>query len=401
MAYLPASSDRWPPVAYEQRPWQSVDEGTTSRRARLATRVPYSAAVPPEVSNRGIPPIEPETLAIAEDAVLQLARFDSEVGGMVAPFAAILLRSESASSSEIERLTAGPRAIALAELGRSAGSNAKLIVSNARAMEAAITLADSIDSGAIIEMQRVLLQETDPKHSGRWRTEQVWVGGVGNSPHSAEFVPPHHERVPALIDDLCRFARRDDLPVLPQVALAHAQFETIHPFTDGNGRTGRALAHSMLRRLDVTQSVAVPVSAGLLQDTKRYFAALASYREGDVAPIIHTFADAALAAVWNGRKLVDDLENFREVWHRQVSARRGSAAYRMIDLLVRQHVVDANYVARELGVTAQNAQNAIDSLVADGVLIRASEGRRNRLFEASDITVYLDEFAQRARRGRR
>lgn len=390
----------WPPVVYEQRPWQSDDEGASSRRARLASRGPYRAAVPPEIGHRAAPAVEAETLAMAEDAVLQLTRFDSEVGGMMAPFSSLLLRSESASSSEIERLTAGPRAIALAELGRGAGPNARLIVSNARAMETAIELADTLGPKAIIEMQSVLLRETDPDHTGSWRSEQVWVGGVGNSPHAAEFVPPHHARVPALMDDLCLFARRDDLPILPQVAIAHAQFETIHPFTDGNGRTGRALVQSMLRRLGVTQSVTVPVSAGLLRDTGRYFAALSAYRGGDAAPIIRTFSDAAVAAVANGRKLVADLENFRDVWHRKVSARKGSAAYLTIDLLVRQHVVDANYIARELGVTAQNAQNAIDTLAADGVLNRANEGRRNRVYEASEITLYLDEFSLRARRRR-
>ncbi len=90
-----------------------------------------------------------------------------------------------------------------------------------------------------------------------------------------------HDRVSAAISDLIRFLRRDDLPVLPQAAIAHAQFETIHPFTDGNGRAGRALLHSMLRSKALTRSVTVPVSAGLLADTGAYFEALTAYREGD------------------------------------------------------------------------------------------------------------------------
>ena len=93
--------------------------------------------------------------------------------------------------------------------------------------------------------------------------------------------PASHTRVPAAIDDLMTFAARDDVPLLAQIAVAHAQFETIHPFTDGNGRTGRALVQAMLRNKGLTRQVTVPVSAGLLVDTDGYIAALTAYRDGD------------------------------------------------------------------------------------------------------------------------
>ena len=115
-------------------------------------------------------------------------------------------------------------------------------------MVAAINLADKIDNAAILAMHEALMRDVDPKSAGRWREEQAWVGGGTHGPRGAMFVPPHHSRVRAAIDDMLRFARRDDIPALPQIALAHAQFETIHPFIDGNGRTGRALIQAMLRR---------------------------------------------------------------------------------------------------------------------------------------------------------
>lgn len=71
----------------------------------------------------------------------------------------------------------------------------------------------------------------------------MWIGSNALSPHTASFVPPHHSRVPAALDDLIVFVRLGDLPVLARIAIAHAQFETIHPFNDGNGRTGRTLIH--------------------------------------------------------------------------------------------------------------------------------------------------------------
>ncbi|MCW4467333.1 Fic family protein [Glutamicibacter sp. MNS18] len=92
--------------------------------------------------------------------------------------------------------------------------------------------------------------------------------------------------------DLVGFMQRDDIPALTQAAIAHAQFETIHPFPDGNGRTGRALVGPILRNKGITEKVIIPVSSGLLTDTKAYFDALGSYREGDIEPIVEMFAES-------------------------------------------------------------------------------------------------------------
>ena len=322
------------------------------------------------------------------------------MGAIAAPFSAILLRSESAASSEIEQLTASAKSIALAELGRRAGTNPRLIVGNVRAMEAAIEMADDLDASTIIAMQGEILRDDQPELTGGWRTQQVWIGGGhSNSPHAASFVPPHHERVPQLMDDLVAFARRDDLPALPQIAIAHAQFETVHPFPDGNGRTGRALIQAMLRRLGVTRNVIVPVSAGLLRDTRGYFDALTAYRRGDVMPIVLALAQASRDAIANGRQLVDELTRLRAEWERIATARAGSAGRRLLDVLQRQPVIDARLAGEELGISARNAQNGIDRLVGDGILL-ASGAARNRTFEAHDVLVALDAFAARAKRSR-
>src|SRR5690606_4327411 len=129
-------------------------------------------------------------------------------GATVAPFAALLLRSESAASSRIEQLTASAKAIALAELGDATGDNARVIVANTRAMEAAIALADRLDEASILEMHAALLGSDRPEWVGRWRDQAVWIGGSSFGPHQADFVPPHHERVPAALADLVRFMAR-------------------------------------------------------------------------------------------------------------------------------------------------------------------------------------------------
>ncbi|MEU5843685.1 Fic family protein [Rhodococcus sp. NPDC047139] len=389
---------QWPEIGYEQHPWAGSD-AYGSRRERRLTTGPYRAAVPPFIAHRPIP-LTGDLQALTEDAATELTRFDVEVGHITAPFASILLRTESASSSEIENLSSGARQIALAELGEHASRNARLIVGNVRAMRAALELSDAIDAHAILRMHRALLEHDDPAIAGRWREQQVWIGGGSLGPHTAEFVPPHHGRVPELIDDLVVFANRDDLPVVAQIAVAHAQFETIHPFPDGNGRVGRALIQAMLRGGQLTRSVAVPVSAGLLHNTADYFAALGAYRAGDVAPIVRSIVDASFAAVANGRMLVADLEAVRAEWRSRMTARRDSAAHRLMDVLLRQPVIDNRSAAAALSVTGANAQIAIDRFVDAGILTQITEGRRNRIWQAKDVVWVLDEFAARAKRRR-
>jgi len=236
------------------------------------------------------------------------------------------------------------------------------------------------------------------RHAGRWRDEQVWIGGDSFGPHDAEFVPPHHARVPALMADLIKFTSRADLPLLSQAAIAHAQFETVHPFADGNGRTGRALIHAMLRGNRLTRNVTVPVSAGLLTDTRSYFDSLTTYREGNPASIVERLAEASFAAIANGRQLVLDLRAIRTGWTQVDAARRDAAAWRLADLLLRQPVVDAATAATELQMTTQNVLRAITPLVNMGVLSEFTGLTRNRMWQASQVLSALDDFAARAGR---
>ncbi|NLE96675.1 MAG: Fic family protein [Propionibacterium sp.] len=368
-----------------------------SRRERLAARGPYVAAVPGPIAH-AMPQISHEVLALVDDASRELARFDAEAGDVAAPFASILLRSESASSSEIERITSSAKQLALAEIGASRSANAKLVAANVQAMHAAIDLAGRLDADSIIAMHRALLGDSEPHMVGRWRTEQVWIGGGARSPHSATFVPPHHDRVPALMEDLVAFLQRTDLPVLITAALAHAQFETIHPFPDGNGRTGRALIHGVLHAGGLVTNMTIPVSAGLLARTDEYFGALTAYREAEVEPIIARLAEASFEAVGTGRRLVADLREMRGEWVERVRPRAGSAVEAMLDLVIRQPVLSVALAAESLGVSVVSATSAIERLEDAGVLERANSGRRNRLWQASEVLAALDDFAAQARR---
>jgi Fic family protein len=391
-------SEPWPTIGWEARLWRPrIPPEFVSTRVRHRHSGPYRAAVVPHIAGRTLQ-LPTDVVAVAEDAAVEIARFDAELGGEVAPFASVLLRTESASSSRIEHLSSGAKSIALAELGGTDERNATKIVGNVTAMIAALALADRLDESAVIAMHAALIAKVQPEIAGRWRDAQVWIGGDTFGPHGAEFVPPHQDHVPGLMSDVVQFARRTDLPLLPQAAIAHAQFETIHPFPDGNGRTGRAFVHAMLRRHGLTRNVTVPVSAGLLTNTSSYFEALTAYRDGQPAPIVERFATAAFAAVANGRQLVSELRAIRSLWDDAISTRRGAAAWQLADVLVRQPVIDAATAARELDVTPQNAQRAIAALVAAGVLDEFTGFARNRMWQAREVLDALDDFAARAGR---
>lgn len=387
---------RWPAVSYESLEWRTDPDAAASRTVRRRHQGPYDAAVPAAIADLDVD-LPNSLTAELDDATAEIARFDSELGDEITPFAAVLLRSESAASSRIENLTASARAIAEAELGDVRRRNASLIVANERSMRAAVDLARSIDSEAILAMHRALLEVDDPAIAGRWRDQQVWIGGSHLGPHEAMFVPPRHDRVPAAIADLVAFIDRDDIGVLAHAAVAHAQFETVHPFPDGNGRTGRALVHAQLRHKRLTRNVTVPISAGLLIDTDGYFDALTQYRSGDPAPIAAAFAAAALAATTNGRRLATDISDARKRWSTEVKARAGTNTWKIADLLVRHPAVNAAFIAEETGIDPKNTYRSVEPLLAAGVVIEAA-GPGGRVWRAPDVLEALDRFATRAGR---
>lgn len=390
----------WPAVAYETLPWTGRPAvGTASRTQIRRHQGPYQAAIVPAIALQKLS-LPPEVSAVADEASNEISRFDAEMGGEVSHVDAVLLRSESAASSQIEQLTASARAIAEAEIGDSGRRNAAQIVANTRAMTAAVALADRVDAESVLAMHRALMESIDPTAAGRWREEQVWIGGGKLGPHGAEFVPPHHSRIDAAIGDLVVFAGRDDLPALAQAAVAHAQFETIHPFPDGNGRTGRALLHSMLRNKMLTRNVTVPVSAGLLVNAPAYFDALGAYRAGEPAAMVTQLADAAFLAVANGRRLVGDLRSIRDDWAGRVKARRDSAVWRVADLLLRHPVINSQLLITELGIAGSNVYRYTELLEKAGVLVEFTDKKRNRAWRSNEVLAALDAFAERAGRRR-
>lgn len=396
-----------PPLEHEDHSWTAEPDGMSSRAKVAAASGPYQSSVPALIADLRLD-IPSDLAADAEEAVAALAGFDRYAQATLGPgspvldpMASVLLRTESASSSQIENLTVGARQLALAEIDQATSENAGVVVANVRAMEAALRLAGHLDEEAIRAMQAELLggQPGWAEHAGHYRTALVWIGTSRITPRGAAHVAPQAALVQPTMADLVRFLRRDDLPVLVQAAVAHAQFETIHPFADGNGRTGRALVHALLRGKGVLRHTTAPVSAGLLTDTEGYFRALDTFRTGDARPIVEQFADAARFAAHSGAALVDDLAaQLAADRERLATLRPQAAAWRVLPHLVAHPVVNSALLTRRLGLNDNTAQRALAQLADAGVLEERSGRQRNRVWQHPGVLTVLDVYAQQLRR---
>jgi len=396
------SGPSWPATTVEARDWTSILAGLSGRQ-RAKIRPTYEATVTPAIA--AVESIEMSGGAAADlaEAEATIERFDASVGAALSGFAVIALRTEAVASSRIENLSASATSIALAEhlpQTQRGKSNAEAISANVATLRDAMERDTPIDSDEIIEIQRILLEQHAPQLTGKFRDEQVWIGGSNYSPHGADHVAPHHDRVAAAIDDWAAFAQRQDLGRLAHIAVAHAQFETIHPFSDGNGRTGRVIVQRMLRRSDLTTETILPISAGLLTDIDRYFAALNDYQHGLVEPIISVFTAATLATAANARQLADELTEIREGWKERITARSDSAVWFVLDQALKSPAISATSIATDLHMTPHRARAAIKQLDDAGILHTNSKARRNKVWLVTDVVDALEAFMDRTRRQR-
>ena len=380
----------WPGITYETCAWERDPDDLAlvpkSRRRKILPT--YEAAVPASIA--ALPVEIPAQLArrIAEVEV-SLARFDQAQAARDWPLPALLLRSESSSSSQIERLTSSVRNVALAELSSKAPSNALLIAGNVAAMREALGQSGDIGIDSICAIHDVLMRGT--REEPGLRKEQVWIGGSPYSPHGATFVPPHADLVRSCLEDLVAFGAREDISPIAKAAIFHAQFETIHPFTDGNGRTGRALLHRILARDEVLLHAMLPVSAGLLHDVERYMGALDTYHDGAVEPMIECLADALELAAVIGSRIASDVDEVLGGWASANTDRSGSASHRLPALLVEQPVVDVAFVASRLGITDRAARNLVETACERGILAKMGNAKRGAFYQAPDLIAVLEE----------
>ena len=398
------SENGWPRPGRETLPWTSRMAEFLTPRQRSLLPSTYEAAVVPEIADAAL--TLPTRLAAAEaDAVAAVSRFDSDAASALLPFTPLLLRSESSASSRIERLTVSARRLMEAELFETGRGNAALVVANTRAMTAAASIRPPLSLDSLLSMHRALLESSAPDDAGALRREPVWIGGSELSPAGALFVPPRHERVPEALEDLFAFTRRTDLPPLTRTAIAHAHFETIHPFVDGNGRTGRALIHVLLSWAGLTPHAPLPLSAVLLADVDSYFRSLDAYRCGEPLVIVELFIEAVARAAALGRSAGRWIGRTVEAMLERSPGRAGTPDRAIIELLARRPVLDAGSAATAVGVSEAAARRSLERLEAAGLLRGYLIGPHRRAWRSPEILDLMDDVAsalgRRARPGTR
>ena len=419
-------AQQWPPISFEKHVWQqdgnqdaterieedvvkgeskgpfakavegSGDSGSSSLGLNRSTEMEYQAALPLLIAERSV--AVPDDLSARISALLvEMARFDVELGQRADNVPTMLLRSESSASSQIDRLTSTAQSVALAELYPKASSDARLVVANMIATQRALELPAGLSLEGIVEIHDLLLDNSHLENQTnsafeKLRQKPVWLGGTSFTPHTALFVPPAFQHVPEYMADLIEFGTRSDLNPVVKAAILYAQFQTVHPFLTANGQTGRALIHHIFRAEGVLSSTLIPVSVGFLHNIDSLINALQSYREGDPLVIIEELVSALELALFVSRVTETSIESLLEDWDSLVGHRKGSKIRQLPKTLVKQPVVNSAYLADSLGVTQRTATTLILRAGEYGMLRHMGKRQRGDFYQSDAIINVLDEI---------
>jgi Fic family protein len=366
----------------------------------------YEAFVPDPVGDYE-PSLTSATSTLAERAGIAVRELNQDSAGLV-PLEGLgrqLLRSEALASSQIEGLNISLRKLAEADLpGRDGHYKAQEILGNIRALELATRIggeADELDVDAItaIHHSMAIVPPLD-RIAGELRETPSWIGG--RSPLDAEFVGPPWEEVRPLLEDLCDFMNRDDISPIAQAAIAHAQFETIHPFGDGNGRVGRCLIQVIFRRRGLAPRYIPPVSIVLGANVDAYIAGLEGFREGEVDGWVLQFARAVESAAAQARSFSEEVTELQAKWRGELGKVRSDAAVLpLIELLPKFPVITAAVAEKEIGRSRPVAIEALGRLEAIGALTRHRSQKFGDSWEAKELFSLLEEFERRVGRSSR
>ena len=385
----------WPAHTSATVPWKS-GSGRGPREDRMLTEVTVS--LPPEIADLDYTPPR-DLIPLLDAAARDITALDSGAGSQLQSLGKFLIRTESVASSKIEHIEASPEEYARALAGIKANESATSMVAAAMAIEEMVNEAGAgeITLASILDAHRTLMSAdpVDGPHAGQLRAMQNWIGGSDYSPRGAVYVPPPADTVPPYMTDLLVFANRYDVPVLAQAAIVHAQFESIHPFTDGNGRIGRALINAVIRRRGLTTVVVVPIAAAMVARQQEYFDLVNGYRAAQVTPFIDSVARSAQIASAAATVSAARLHELPGHWDTLTHPRAGSAAARILDQLLNHPLLSADDAIQLTGASETSAYDAMDRLERDGVLHEVTARKRDRVWAATDVLAELEDLGKR------
>ena len=332
-------------------------------------------------------------LTLSTATVARTAAAAAEVGlaveglsGDYEALARLLLRSEGVASSYVEGIRAPIVDIVLAEENLApGGTSAAWVASNLAAVTEAVAAAattTTLSLETLCEWHRTLMtgSPTPERYVGVIRNEQGWIGG--HDPTDAHLVTPPPDELVTLLNDLVHYVNREDTDPVAQAGIAHAQFEIIHPFSDGNGRVGRSLvAWILTRRLSLV--IPPPVSVAIAADVGGYASGLVLYRLGQHDTWVQWFADAVRRGGHAQRDLISAVEALKVLWRERLSSgdrflRSDATAWAVLDRLPRHLVLTSDVLTKELGVTNKGALDALRQLAERGVLLNYGTVIRGR-----------------------
>jgi Fic family protein len=337
----------------------------------------------------------PRTIDLTSENMIKMANAEAALGrlagaGRLLPNPQLLvgpyLRREAVASTRIEGTQASLTDVYDAEAADlPLGPDVEEVLNYVRAIETGLRRLDTLplSTRLIREMHALILDGVRgrDRQPGEFRVSQNWIGAPGATIETATFVPPPPDALGDLLDDLESFVHEEaSLPPLIQAALLHYQFETIHPFLDGNGRLGRILVVFFLVARDRLPAPLLYISPYFEERRTAYYDALQGVRErGDIDTWLAMFLDAvatqAIDAVGRAERLTDLREGYRQ---RVQEATRGSAN-QLVDLAFEQPVLTARIVERRLDITRPSALTALRALADLQILTEAADGPRGQL----------------------
>jgi Fic family protein len=373
-------------------PWRQSHKGGTIDDRMLRE---IEVSIPADITDSD-PLLPSAVIADCDEAVRAIAVLDATEGAHLKPLASLLLRAESIASSKIEHEEASVEDYVGALHGVKSNKSAVAMADATGALDRLLSHPLTLDEVLASHRHLMAHDEHDGVYAGKFRPMQNWIGGSDHSPRNAIYVPPPPEQVEPKMRDLIRFANRTDLPVIAQAAIAHAQLEAIHPFTDGNGRIGRALASSVLRQRGVTTQVAVPMASGLAARRSAYFDALNDYHSGEHVTIVRLVAQAATDAATESRLTSQRLRELPMMWAEQAgNPQAGSAVARTLGFLSEEPVFTPEDLAFRLRASSATIYRAVERLADTGILRPLTNRKRDQVWGAGAVLDELQDLAVR------
>jgi Fic family protein len=339
-----------------------------------------------------IPKNVPRELALDADTVMRLSEADSALGrlagaGRLLPDPHLLVNAyitrEAVSSSRIEGTQASVTEVFDAAVtGETKRGDIREVVNYVAAVEHGVRRMQQdgfpISLRLIMEMHQILLTDVrgHDKTPGEFRTTQNWIDSPDNRPTTATFVPPPVHEMWQALDDWEKYLHDQEprLPLLVRCALLHYQFETIHPFLDGNGRMGRVFIVLYLMNFGRLPAPLLYLSGYLDRRKTDYYDRLQSVRErGQITQWIQFFLDGVAVQAADAVDRAEQLSDLREKYKARLQGGSGRA-HMVVDFLFANPILTVRYVQRRLGLSQPGATNILRKLAAVGIVEEQGEG---------------------------